>query len=321
MMLDLTLLPTDILNNLNLVGRWTIKKIHGIDTIYSTNLGSSLKFEINHSQFLRLNCFDNGNYLGNPQEIAIRIDHLTWTRFPVNEPIELPLSDNQHLIEIMFAGNTDVDEIWTGKQGLAIKSIQTSKPAIITPYINQHQVTFIGDSITAGCWVNGQNASADYSPYANYVGICSDILQLDATYIAYSAAGLIRHGLGGVPTTNEYLTKLDSETYYPLKRPELIIVNLGTNDLIHSNQTFKLKLTDFYHQLTKLVPDSHYLFIIPFNQSFQSVFHEVFDHEPVILVETNDWQIPYTDQVHPNLAGSKIAGEKLAAIIQTQVFK
>ena len=32
----------------------------------------------------------------------------------------------------------------------------------------------------------------------------------------------------------------------------------------------------------------------------------------VYLVETQSWDITYTDGVHPNIAGGKIAGAKLA---------
>jgi lysophospholipase L1-like esterase len=319
-MLEKILLSADISTITNLVGRWTVKRVHGIDTIYSTNLGSAIKFNLSHSEFFKIDCFNNGNYFSNPQELAIRVDGQLWTRFRVNELIYLPLNNQPHQIEVMFAGNSDFDEIWTGKQGLAIKQFVFSDNAQISPLVAKHQITFVGDSITAGRWVTGKNASMDDSPYQNFVGICSDILHADATYIAYSAAGLFRHGLGGVPTTDQYLTQLDSETEFTLNTENLVVINIGTNDSIHTNQEFKDKLINFYDLLQSNLSSAKLIFIIPFNQAFESVFHEVFDDEPVILVETHEWDVSTTDQVHPNLRGSKNAGTHLANLIQTTVF-
>lgn len=51
------LLPSQIIDQTTLIGRWTIKSIHHTDTLYSTNLGSLIKFNLTNSTALTIDFF------------------------------------------------------------------------------------------------------------------------------------------------------------------------------------------------------------------------------------------------------------------------
>ena len=56
------------------------------------------------------------------------------------------------------------------------------------------------------------------------------------------------------------------------------------------------------------------MYLIPFEQTHARVIANVVaDMENAHVIETKKWEISYTDGIHPDVAGAKYAGEKLAA--------
>ena len=61
------ILPDQLKKLTLLLGRWTIKQLHGKSVLYTTNLGSLIKFHLQASPVLRIEALDNGNPQMSPQ--------------------------------------------------------------------------------------------------------------------------------------------------------------------------------------------------------------------------------------------------------------
>ena len=89
------ILPDQLKKQTLLLGRWTIKQLYGKSVLYTTNLGSLIKFHLQASPVLRIEALDNGNPQMPPQYWAVRVNHGNWQRWSTrNAPFELALPDN-----------------------------------------------------------------------------------------------------------------------------------------------------------------------------------------------------------------------------------
>ena len=308
--------PTDLIKFASRTGRWTVKKINNMPTLYTTNLGSYLRFKISNAKKCQITVLPNQNSLSPSQVFAFRIDSGKWQRAQASlEKIDIPLDSTLHTIEIMAAGNTDIDEVWQGNEGFAIKNIYLDNGEIMaTP--QRPVVNFIGDSITAGCWVVGNHPAADYRPETNYAGICADLLNVDSVRIAYSAGGVLRPATGGVPTADVFLGKIDAQTSWTPNRPDLNVINLGVNDRRFPLTQFIAAFDLFIQQVKLTFPHTPLAIMIPFSQTFASEIRKIATKHACSIIETKTWHHSFTDGLHPDQAGAIAEGKMLAQALQ-----
>lgn len=304
-------------------GRWAVKQIADRDVMYSTNLGAEIDFQVTDASFVRLTFLPLAYEL--PSWVAIQIDGLPFQRQAVtNDPLWLTLDGRPHVVRVVLSGNTDEDRVWDGNQGFAVKAL-TTDGELQPVQLGRHSVTWIGDSLTAGCWVMGKQPAEDYRAEANYAAVASDLLNARNVRIAYSAVGLSKPGTGGVPVLPEVLTAVDSKTTWQPVPTDLVVINVGTNDRHTDDTTFTVVLRRFLNQVQTLYPNSRLAVMIPFNQNFAAIIRAVVaEFMQLQLIETATWQLSTTDGVHLDLAGSRMAGELTAQALRTQypdVFK
>ncbi|TFZ29865.1 SGNH/GDSL hydrolase family protein [Lactiplantibacillus plantarum] len=304
-------------------GRWAVKQIADRDVMYSTNLGAEIDFQVTDASFVRLTFLPLAYEL--PSWVAIQIDGLPFQRQAVtNDPLWLTLDGRPHVVRVVLSGNTDEDRVWDGNQGFAVKAL-TTDGELQPVQLGRHSVTWIGDSLTAGCWVMGKQPAEDYRAEANYAAVASDLLNARNVRIAYSAVGLSKPGTGGVPVLPEVLTAVDSKTTWQPVPTDLVVINVGTNDRHTDDTTFTVVLRRFLNQVQTLYPNSRLAVMIPFNQNFAAIVRAVVaEFMQLQLIETATWQHSTTDGVHLDLAGSRMAGELTAQALRTQypdVFK
>ncbi|BDZ32231.1 SGNH/GDSL hydrolase family protein [Lactiplantibacillus sp. WILCCON 0030] len=296
-------------------GRWTVKTIKNIPVMFSTNLGAELWFQVQRASYVMISMLDLAVAAG--AWIAIQIDGLPYQRVAVKTlPLRLTLDGRPHVIRVVMSGNTDQDPIWDGTSGFAVSGLKTDGDLqAVKP--GQHSVTFIGDSITAGCWVAGKTPAEDYRGEANYAAIASDLLGARNVRIAYSAIGLNKPGKGGVPPLPAVLTAIDGQTAWQPTPTDVVVINVGTNDGLESATSFTALLKQFINQVALLYPNSRLAVLIPFNQRFDQVIRTVVpEFMDVQLIETADWEPSTTDHVHLDLAGSQLAGHCLAQALR-----
>ena len=308
--------PTDLIKFASRTGRWTVKKINNMPTLYTTNLGSYLRFKVSNAKKCQITVLPNQNSLSPSQVFAFRIDGGKWQRAQASlEKIDIPLDSILHTIEIMAAGNSDIDEVWQGNEGFAIKNIYLDNGAIMAAP-QRPVVNFIGDSITAGCWVVGNHPAADYRPETNYAGICADLLNVDSVRIAYSAGGVLRPATGGVPTADVFLGKIDNQTLWTPNHPDLNVINLGVNDRRFPLAQFTAAFDLFIQQVKLTFPHTPLAIIIPFSQTFASEIRKIATKHNCSIIETKTWSHSFTDGLHPDQAGAIAEGKMLAQALQ-----
>ncbi|MDF9445068.1 hypothetical protein P5Z58_07975, partial [Limosilactobacillus mucosae] len=79
------LLPDQLKKQTRLLGRWTIRQLNGRSVLYTTNLGSLIKFHVQNSPKLKINVLNNGNPQLLPQSWAVRVNRGPWQRWSVQE--------------------------------------------------------------------------------------------------------------------------------------------------------------------------------------------------------------------------------------------
>ena len=308
--------PTDLIKFASRTGRWTVKKINNMPTLYTTNLGSYLRFKVSNAKKCQITVLPNQDSLSPSQVFAFRIDGGKWQRAQASlEKIDIPLDSILHTIEIMAAGNSDIDEVWKGNEGFAIKNIYLDNGAIMAAP-QRPVVNFIGDSITAGCWVVGNHPAADYRPETNYAGICADLLNVDSVRIAYSAGGVLRPATGGVPTADVFLGKIDDQTLWTPNHPDLTVINLGVNDRRFPLAQFTAAFDLFIQKVKLTFPHTPLAIIIPFSQTFASEIRKIATKHNCSIIETKTWSHSFTDGLHPDQAGAIAEGKMLAQALQ-----
>ena len=308
--------PTDLIKFASRTGRWTVKKINNMPTLYTTNLGNYLRFKVSNAKKCQITVLPNQNSLSPSQVFAFRIDSGKWQRAQASlEKIDIPLDSTLHTIEIMTAGNTDIDEVWQGNEGFAIKNIYLDNGEIMAAP-QRPVVNFIGDSITAGCWVVGNHPAADYRPETNYAGICADLLNVDSVRIAYSAGGVLRPATGGVPTADVFLGKIDAQTSWTPNHPDLNVINLGVNDRRFPLAQFTAAFDLFIQQVKLTFPHTPLAIMIPFSQTFASEIQKIATKHKCSIIETKTWHHSFTDGLHPDQAGAIAEGKMLAQALQ-----
>lgn len=307
--------PSSIYSLIPSNSRWFIKQINQRPTFYTTNLGSRLRFSTSNVTKLTINVLDNRNELSPSQIYAWRVDNNQWHRERASQHSwQITCSPEPHSIEVITAGNTDLDQVWNGNEGFAITSIDIDQ-GILSLAPTVPVIDFIGDSITAGCWVNGRHASYDYRPETNYVGIAVDLLHATDVRIAYSAGGVLRQATGGVPTAEQFLKNLDGTTPWQPNNPDLVVINLGVNDRRFSLEQFCRAYDRFLDLVVELFPTSQILVMIPFSQTFAEQIRVLAAKHHLPIIGTNGWCSTYTDGLHPDQAGASKSGHSLAKVL------
>jgi lysophospholipase L1-like esterase len=138
--------------------------------------------------------------------------------------------------------------------------------------------------------------------------------------IGYGASGLIRVGwFHTMEKAMDYLSWQHPVEESPAanQQPDLIVINHGTNDGGFLPQEFTVALRGTLAQLYKKYPDVPVVYVIPLIQAHAAVIRRLMaDYPNGYVIETEGWPVTFTDGIHPNGAGAKIMGERIAKEIR-----
>lgn len=299
-----------------LVGRWQIINWLNSTALYTTSLGSALRFSVRGTKRIVLTTSNNANPLSPSQYYAYRIDDQEWRRWPAKQnQLSITVSPLNHQINIMTGGNCDLDDVWFQKQGFSIQQLSIDDHATIEPLKREQQVLILGDSITAGCWVNGKHASVDYRPETNYVGIAQDLLSnIELHRVAYSAAGVLRPATGNVPVAKKWLDHLNFNISVSPKKYDLVVIALGVNDRRFPTSDFISAYQNYVNQVHRRYQCPVAL-MIPFLQSYRSEIIAIAQKTQCEWIDTKNWCPSTVDGLHPDQKGSDEAGKHFAVAI------
>ncbi len=306
----------EIMEQTHLTGRWVLHD----QSLTSPLLGASLNFTIRNSTSLTIKTVNHANPLSPSQFFTVRIDDGAWQRWPASKgQMTLSFSTTSHQICIMTGGNCDLDDVWYRNEVFTITGMTVDDSSTIQPLAKSTRVLVLGDSITAGCWVAGKHASADYRPESNYLAVAQDLLpQMEIHRVAYSAAGVLRPGTGNVPPAHGWLNQLNAQTEAPVKHFNLVIIALGVNDRRFSTGEFRQAYTEYVKAVQKRYQCSVAL-IVPFLQSFAQEITTIGKEMNIPVIPTVDWCLETVDGLHPNQRGSLTAGQHFAQALSQLV--
>ena len=298
------------------VGRWFDKEIEGVTHKVTLTDGAHLYFLIENAASFDV-VFAVITTTEEPY-FAYSIDGGEPIRQHITEPTVTLPDTGRHTVRIIADGMTEGEGKWDQEKGFAIKSVTPSESGSIVGIRPTEKVIFFyGDSITEGIRALNMNANSDGNSATNaYSWQCAEALGVTPYLVGYGATGIISVGsFHTMQNAIDYLS--DGRPVEDGVTPDVIVVNHGTNDGGQSRKAFGEALTATLNRLREKYPDAPIVYLIPFNQAQARVIADtVKDMANVYVVETKGWEITYTDGVHPDAAGAKLAGEKLAEELQ-----
>lgn len=297
------------------IGRWFDKDIEGVTHKVTLTDGAHLYFLIENAA-----SFDVSFTVittGEEPYFAYSIDGGEMIRQHITEPTVTLPDTGRHTVRIVADGMTEGEGKWDQEKGFAIKSVTPAEGGSIVGIKPTEKVVFFyGDSITEGIRALNMNATSDGNSATNaYSWQCAEALGVTPYLIGYGASGIIMTGsFSTMQNAIDYLS--DGRPVEDGVIPDVIVVNHGTNDGGQNRKTFEDALTATLTHLREKYPDTPIVYLIPFNQAHSRVIPDVVEAmDNAYVVETRGWSISYTDGVHPDAAGAKAAGEKLAAAL------
>ena len=294
------------------IGRWFEKEIDGLTHHVTLTDGAHLYFLIENANSFEV-VFTALTTMVEPY-FAYSIDGGKPVRQHISEPtVDLP-DTGRHTVCLIADGMTENEGKWDLEKGFAIKSITPSVGGSIVGIRPTEKVIFFyGDSITEGIRALNMSANSDGNSATNaYSWQCAEALGVTPYLIGYGASGIIMPG--------SFSTMMNAIDYLSEGRlvvddviPDVIVVNHGTNDGGQDSVLFEEGLTATLTRLREKYPDTPIVYLIPFNQAHaQTITTAVQKMDNAYVIETKGWRITYTDSVHPNARGAKLAGEGLA---------
>lgn len=295
------------------MGRWFDKDIEGTPHKVTLTDGAHLYFLIENAA-----SFDVTFTVittGEEPYFAYSIDGAEPIRQHITEPTVTLPDTGRHTIRIIADGMTEGEGKWDQEKGFAVKSVTPSEGGNIVGIKPTEKVIFFyGDSITEGIRALNMNATSDGNSATNaYSWQCAETLGATPYLIGYGASGIIMPGsFHTMLNAIDYLS--DGRPVDDSISPDIIVVNHGTNDGGQDRKTFEEALTATLGHLRETYPDTPIVYLIPFNQTHARVIAPAVESmDNAYVVETRGWRITYTDGLHPDAAGAKYAGERLAA--------
>ena len=312
------LLPryTQITEPVGFVGRWFDSTISGTNVKSTINQGSELYFKVKNTTSINVNFIVNTAY--ETPYFAYSIDGADMTRQLVTSPTLPTVSLDEHIIRVVVDGVNESEDKWIGERGFAFKDITVDSTGTVTGVLPKNKkIMFFGDSITEGIRVLNMNANSDgNSATGAFPYIASTNLNAISYRVGFGGAGVTKGGNGGVPSLINFIDNMTKNKLAPYYEPDIVVVNIGTNDTDAATDVFKSQYTAVINRLLIKYSGTPLFIMVPFNGARKSEITDITNNKKgVYMVDTTGWDISTTDGLHPDVAGSIKAGTKLSDYI------
>lgn len=302
-----------------LSGRWFEKEIQGQKAWVTLNDGAMIYFKVKGTEKLDVH-FLEITALATPYYAYI-IDDGEPVRQPVSESgISLP-DEKEHWITLVADGMTEFEDKWNGEIGVAFTGVDCHGGEITGFLPDKKRILFVGDSITEGVMaLSAQADSNGNSATHSFPWYTAKRLGAEPYFIGYGATGIFATGtFSTCRDMLDYLSASRPVTKEDIPACDLAVIHMGTNDhdvdgemFINGYKEILLKLHDRY-------PEIKIFCIIPFSQIHrEDILKAVKECPWCVAVETAEWEITYTDGIHPDAAGAEQIGENLAKRIREE---
>ncbi|MBE3045418.1 hypothetical protein IMZ48_23285 [Candidatus Bathyarchaeota archaeon] len=158
----------------------------------------------------------------------------------------------------------------------------TTDGTLVAETPRERQIEFIGDSITVGYGLDGVNPCVNTAALENnpktYAALAAEALGADYSIVAHGGRGLTRNYADpyndGVPILPELYTRYgandesDSYTFPEAWTPDVVVINLGTNDWSYLDvrdpmdpAVFSEAMVEFVKSIQEHYPDATYFLL------------------------------------------------------------
>lgn len=299
-----------------LSGRWFEKEIEGQRAWVALNNGAMIYFESEGTdaldiRFLEITALETPYY-------AHVIDDGEPVRQPITESRVLLPDAGEHRITIVVDGMTEFEDKWNGEIGVAFTGVDCHSGKITGFMPEKKRILFIGDSITEGVMTlsdepnsNGNSATHSFPWYT------AKRLNAEPYFIGYGATGIFMTGtFSNCADMLDYLSVSRPVSKEDIPACDLAVINMGTNDHEIDGETFIQGYREILLKLHDRYPQIKIICMIPFSQLHaEDIRAAVEGYSWCVVAETAEWEITYTDGIHPNAAGAEQIGERLAEMI------
>ena len=292
-----------------LSGRWYNKNIDGKNYYVTNNCGAQINFVIQNATYFTVNW--KSMYQNDNARWAYSIDGSTFNSISTSQT-RVDLSDeSKHIVQIVTdAVYQDLGK-WTDGNGFAFSTIESDGQTIGLKNYDP-LIMYLGDSITEGIRTLGMDEKGPgCSVLHAYSWLSARQLNAHPYIVGYGGTGLYNHG--SFNTTDyavDWMTQgvPEKELY-----PNLIVVNVGTNDGAIDDLKFSSLYSRLLQKLIIKYPGVLIACMIPFNQTRRKVIIDTVANMPnCVVIDTQDWNISTTDGTHPDANGSLVAAARLA---------
>lgn len=215
--------------------------------------------------------------------------------------------------------------------------------------IPDRRIEFIGNSITCGYGVEGESASSPFTPETenaslSYAAIVGRALDADYAMVCYSGKGVVRNYGDQNQTSPDPMPSLYNRTLcadslpvwdFTSWIPQVVVINLGTNDFSTQPHPDQSVFQDAYAQLISTV-QAHYAGVTVFcvcgpmiGEPCAGYIEEVVDQcqqnnadTDVYFIETGTNLLTMEDRGsdwHPNVQGQQKTADVVLPVIRDQM--
>lgn len=292
-----------------LSGRWYNKNIDGKNYYVTNNCGAQINFLIQNATYFTVNW--KSMYQNDNARWAYSIDGSTFNSISTSQTRVDLSDDSKHIVQIVTdAVYQDLGK-WTDGNGFAFSTIESDGQTIGLKNYDP-LIMYLGDSITEGIRTLGMDEKGPgCSVLHAYSWLSARQLNAHPYIVGYGGTGLYNHGsFNTIDYAVDWMTQSvpEKELY-----PNLIVVNIGTNDGAIDDLKFSSLYSKLLQKLIIKYPGVLIACMIPFNQTRRKVIIDTVANTPnCVVIDTQDWDISTTDGTHPDATGSLVAAARLA---------
>lgn len=305
-------------------GRWFDYVTTNGNTVKAANSdGSSIAFCVKGATKLNVGLYAISEPEYTPY-YAYSIDGSNFARKKITDTT-IPLDDTgEHWVWLVVDGMGENDPVaggkWHGSVGVYFTGASTDGTVHGADAFNK-QIMFVGDSIVEGINVLGEGANADTnSAVSGFAFKTARLVNAIPLLCGYGGTAVLGNSSFHKPV--EAIDYNLNKVPVNVQKPDIICIEHGYNDgtLVsggaYTSEEFKAGYNALVDRIKTKYPGVPIVCIIPFKQSMkQEIIECVKTRKYCHVVDTEGWDITYTDSAHPDVHGATIAAEKLAKSI------
>ena len=298
------------LSNITFTGRWFTKDYNGYTHYTTLNAGSELSFQISGVDCISVYF---SSIHGGDCTFSYSIDGLTPVKQPILQPYVYLGGFGTHTVRIMVDSIGDDGDRWGEGVGIGIDGIEFHG-GVVSPWkYSNTLIAFYGDSITEGIRTLPYRG---HSYVSSYTWSCSQALGALPIVCGFPGSGLT--------TTGTFNTCANAITNYSAHRgsenfsPAVVVLSHGTNDVNADSGAFSAAYNQVLDMLHAKFPNVKIACMIPVSQIHADDIRGcVAEKDWCVAIETDGWNISYTDNIHPDAASSQEMGHLLSLALQS----